>query len=348
MRILDTTLLKAAFLAAITTSPSLHGASVAAALPPIESFFQNSQTSAAELSPDGRSVALRVASKGGRAKLAVLDLQTMKAAPVAAFDDSDIANFDWVNPQRLVFSVTDLQSAAGERQKSGQGGGLFAVNRDGSAFKQLVERSYHPLKNGDSKDALPPNTFLQRALSTKEGDDVIVSEPHAFDKNGRAWDYVALQRLNTRTGRTTDIDVPMHSQRWLFDTEGTPRIALASQNGRSSVHYLDKGLHKWRQLIEFNPLREPGFEPLWFDADGSLYVRAAIGRDKAAVYRYDLATNQLGTEPVVASADFDMDGHVVAAQGKMLGYRYSIDAEVTQWFDADMKATQQTVDALLP
>ena len=350
MTIFDTRVLHCRGVFTMAMFFSLHAsAGAVTAPPPIESFFKNAQTSDAIMSPDGRAVALRVASAGGRAKLAVLDLETMKVAPVAAFDDSDIATFSWVNPQRLIFSVTDLQSAAAERAKARQTGGLFAVNRDGSVFKQLVERSYHVMKNGDSgREALPPNTFFLQTVGTKDSDDVLVSEPHAFDKSGRAWDYVALQRLNTRTGRATDIDVPLHSQSWLFDAQGAPRIAVTYQNGRTSVKYLDDGSHQWRQLIVFDSLREAGFEPLWFDVDGSLYVRAANGHDKAAVYRYDLSKNQISAAPLVASADFDMDGHVVAAAGKMLGYRYDIDAEVTQWFDAEMKAIQQTVDALLP
>lgn len=289
-----------------------------------------------------------VASKGGRAKLAVLDLQTMQPSAVAAFDDSDIASVAWVNSQRLVFSVTDLQSAAGELEKARQGQGLFAVNRDGSAFKELVERSWHFLKNGDAgRLALSPNTFFLGPIGTQDSDDVLVSEPHAYDKRGRAWDYVALQRLNTRTGRASEIDVPMHSQRWLFDVNGVPRIAVTHHDDRQGVHYFDTTQNKWRQLTEFDPINETGIEPLWLDADGSLFVRAK-NRDKAAVYRYDLVKNQIGSEPIVAAPDYDMDGHVISAGGKMLGYRYDIDAEVTQWFDASMQANQKTVDTLLP
>lgn len=349
MKIPHAILLRPVRLALFATLALLHPVIDAApALIPIESFFQNAQTGSAEMSPDGRSVAMRVASKGGRVKLAVLNLQTMQPTAVAAFDDSDIARVAWVNSQRLVFSVTDLQSAVGDLEKQHEGQGLFAVNLDGSAYKQLVERSWNFLKNGDAgKPVLSPNTFLLGPIGRQDSEDVLVSEPHAYDKRGRAWDFIALQRLNTRTGRASEIDVPMHSQQWLFDSDGVPRVAVTSHNNRQGVHYFDKTQNKWRQLTEFDPLNETGIEPLWLDADGTLYVRAR-NSDKAAVYRYDLIKNRIESEPVVAAPDYDMDGHIVSAGGKILGYRYAIDAEVTQWFDAGMQALQTTVDTLLP
>src|SRR5471032_1113450 len=82
--------------------------SAAAALPSVESFFQNSGVNGALLSPDGRLVALRAANKEHRLTLAVLKLETMKLSPVASYNDGDVGEFDWVNEHRLVFSMADL------------------------------------------------------------------------------------------------------------------------------------------------------------------------------------------------------------------------------------------------
>src|SRR5476649_2438482 len=82
--------------------------SAAAALPSVESFFQNSGVNGAKLSPDGRLVALRAANKEHRLTLAVLNLETMRLSPVASYSDGDVGEFNWVSERRLVFSMTDL------------------------------------------------------------------------------------------------------------------------------------------------------------------------------------------------------------------------------------------------
>ncbi|MBA4175898.1 MAG: hypothetical protein C0505_04970 [Leptothrix sp. (in: Bacteria)] len=48
------------------------------------------------------------------------------------------------------------------------------------------------------------------------------------------------------------------------------------------------------------------------------------------------------------SPGFDVDAQIVAREDKVLGWRFTIDAEVTQWQDADMRAVQQVIDKVLP
>jgi hypothetical protein len=104
--------------------------------PAAELFFQEPAITGARLSPDGRYVGMRVAAKGHRARLAVLDLQTMQPDVVASFDDKDIGHFRWVNDTRLVFNLR--QELTGPNRAE-HGAGLFAVDADGSNFRQLVE-----------------------------------------------------------------------------------------------------------------------------------------------------------------------------------------------------------------
>ena len=84
--------------------------SAAAAPPSVASFFQNSGINGAKLSPDGRLVALRATNKEHRLTLAVLNLETLKLAPVASYNDGDVGEFNWVNEHRLVFSMADLET----------------------------------------------------------------------------------------------------------------------------------------------------------------------------------------------------------------------------------------------
>ncbi|MDL2358581.1 MAG: S9 family peptidase, partial [Pseudomonadota bacterium] len=114
-----------------------HAAEPAAAPPPINSFFENPTFAGATLSPSARHLAARVARAGKGDALAVIDLANNTIKVVAGFTDSDVGPFNWVNDERLVFSAVNKDVAQGERRL---GPGLFAVNRDGSAFRQLVDR----------------------------------------------------------------------------------------------------------------------------------------------------------------------------------------------------------------
>ena len=80
-----------------------------AALPAIEHFFGNAPFSAATLSPDGRSLAVRLTVEGKRDALAVIDLASSKITNVAGFSDADVGRFRWVNNKRLVLEKSQLE-----------------------------------------------------------------------------------------------------------------------------------------------------------------------------------------------------------------------------------------------
>lgn len=71
-------------------------------LPPVEAFFENPAFGGALLSPSGRHLAARVGGDGHRDWLMVVDLQTSAIKRVAAYSDSDVAQIQWVNDDRLV------------------------------------------------------------------------------------------------------------------------------------------------------------------------------------------------------------------------------------------------------
>lgn len=327
-------------LAAALTATAAHGAQQR---PPIRAFFQNATFSGAELSPNGRFVAFRVATKDSRATLGVLELETMRTVPVAAMEGADIGMFHWVNDQRIVFNVTDLRVAQAEVQMAP---GLFAVDRDGSEFRALVDTRRSFLVRGDGARQLPWNTFFVGSIGAQTSDDVLVT---LYEGYGKSVDpFLRLQRLNTRKGTLDTLDTPDYSTRWLSGPDGTPRVAVVSTGKRRAVQYRDQAGASWRTLAEFDALGADAFEPLWFGPDQSLYVRANAGKDKAAVYRYDLAANRLAAQPLVASPAFDVDANFIDTNSKLLGVRYHADGEITQWLDADMAAIQKTIDALLP
>ena len=312
-------------------------------LTPIEHFFENPVTSGAVLSPNAKFVAVRSGAKGRREALAVIDLVNNTAKAIAFFGDADIGNFHWISDERLIFDTADRQSGAGDVRHAP---GLYAVNRDGSALKQLATRYGSRITEMRSAAARPLmnwNTHMLRQRGAQDSEFVYVAQ--------RTGETTAdLYRLNTLNGRNTDVTSPGRVFSWMLDHKGEPRIAIGAERDTQIIYYRDPVTGKWRTLAE-QPLYKgsnKGFTPLAFGPDGTLYVAAYEGKDKSAVYTYNLATDKLNPEPLIVTEGYDFQGGLVTSKDRLLGMRFLTDAESTMWFDPKMKAVQEAVDAALP
>jgi dipeptidyl aminopeptidase/acylaminoacyl peptidase len=312
--------------------------------PAIEVFFQRELFGNALLSPSGRLVAVRVGAKGSRDRLAVVDLDSKKVVPVASFDDADIGRMRWVNDKRLVFDLEDKRLAAGDRRFAF---GLFAVNADGSGYRQLVQREKVWVSNGETNRQLPWNTFLLSQTGPQDSDYVMVQQPEVV--TSKSLDYFNLLRLNTVTGLPENIDAPSRAFDWLLDDKGELRAVQTAVGDTAAIYWRDPANDKWRKLREFK--RFGANADMAFHAvapDGKWYVSARHGRDTQAVFAFDPATDTLAQKPLAASPQYDIEPHFIMRDNKMLGIRLTVDAEATQWYDEGMKAQQAEVDKLLP
>jgi dipeptidyl aminopeptidase/acylaminoacyl peptidase len=342
-------------LARLVLLPLLLCASLAARageapLPPIDSFFDNPAFGGAALSPSGRYLAARSSRPGQHDFLAVIDLASHTAKVAAAFSDADIGHFEWVNDERLLFDLTDKATAQGDL---GEAPGLFAVGRDGGKLVQLAERRGRRFVAEDSgllrKELLPWHTFMLGQRGAQDSEFVYVRS--AVYDNAGALHHIDLLRLNTLTGRAQAIPGPGPVRHWLLDQHGEPRVAVTEDEaGISSLYFRQSADGQWRKLASYNAYTDArnAVEPLGFGPDGKLYVTARTGSDTSAAHLFNLAENRIDPEPIVVTKGYDFDGELVSDQTRVLGVRFTTEAEENEWFDPGMKAVQQTVDKLLP
>ena len=339
-------LLYAGLLAGAAVFPSAH-ATAPTNPPPLSAFFEHASYSGAQLSPDGRLVAIKATSKSGRVRLAVVDNASRKTTVVAAFEDADIGRYVWVNDHRLAFNVTDQNVAQGDLRF---GPGLWAVNADGSELRQLVRRDseYNDVisRTGNSK-LLPWTTNLMDAVGNADSDDVFVTQ-YEFAATYEL-SQISLLRLNTVTGKTRAYSRPLETFGWLVDRQGVPRIAIAYRDNQQVIYYHEHEDDPWTQLASFQqyPAPQGAFEPLFFAPDGTLYVKAALN-GAATLFTYDIAAHKLSDKPVLSTPGYDFRGHLVFDHKHVQGITYEVDAKGTYWVDASMQAVQAEVDALLP
>ena len=318
----------------------------ASALPPIERFFGNPVLADAKLSPNGRFLAAISGAPNRRDYLVVIDLQQKTPKLVAGYTDADILRFDWVNDDRLVFSLADKQVAPGENYRAA---GLFAVDRDGSKLLQLASRrGIHGL----SRRVLPWHTFMLEGRGAQNSEFIYVTSYDIGDVSRREVRNVNLLRLDTVSGRHQVVPRPGKVDRWMLDHKGEPRLAMASDNGVATIHYLDPASGQWRVLSTYATYkgRRDAFTPLGFGNDGTLYATAydGSGKDTTSLFTIDLATGKPNPTPLVVTPGYDFTGSLVRAGEKVLGVRVRTDADTTVWFDPAMKAAQEKLDAILP
>lgn len=313
---------------------------------PVATFFDGPDFGVAVLSPNAKFLAITKSYPDRRVALYVMDLATKKEHGVAEYDDMDVGAVQWVNDERLMFDMND--GRVGQRDVKYYPG-LFAVNRDGSNLRQLADFGYPASTTGSrirtDPHRLPWNTLMLEQHGTQDSDYVYVRRPVFQDETLR---YVDLLRLNTVTGKSNVVKRPADVQQWMLDNKGEPRVTVAEEKGVTTVYVRDPAGDEWRKLASSKLFADKNiFIPLGFAPDGTLYVNTNNGiNDTTAIHTYNFATGQLAPQPVITTAGYDFRGQLISSREKVLGMRFTTDAESTIWFDEKMTALQKRVDDL--
>lgn len=317
--------------------PALAAAPEASAPIPAERFFEPEQLSEAVLNPSGSHAALRIGGPGERRRLVVVDLQDFKATPVAFFKDDDVGIVRWVNDQRLLFSLWDERAAWDDHQFAN---GLFAVDADGSNFRQLVARVWLSAKLEAEARLLPWGYRPVWIPGDASGVHILVARERDQEDA-----FLELRRLNTVTGASEELELPPRCHGVWADARGQLRAAYTTRGDRAQLQWRDG--RDWRTVHETARYFGDAIELRWQAADGSVYALGARDRDTQAVYRFDPAAGQLADRPLLGLAQFDLDPEFLQHEGRLLGLRVRADAQTTVWLDEASKSLQAQIDQRL-
>jgi len=330
------------FLALIAAWAVLAPALAADDKPPIESFFKLPQYSAMTLSPDGRTIAA-LAPLNGRQNVVVLDVEKRAARPVTGFATRDVVTVGWINNKRLLLRTGTL----GTRDSDFRGGGLMAVDSDGSASRLVGEGVDEQLAAGARMVYRP--IALVRTLPG-DTDDIIASEI-VLNADMRS-EPGPLFRIDTRTGRRTILSTGKPdsgpSENWIVDRNGIPRVFFMASKNLAKVYYRKNADSPWQKLDEFSTLSGDQWTPVGVsEEDGTLYVISWRGRDKGTLMRYDPEKRSFG-EVLAAHPQVDMRSLVRTRAGVLLGATFDADKRGVAWFDEGLAKMQSAIDRALP
>lgn len=296
---------------------------------PVETFFKRPEFAQMVLSPKGDRLAA-LAPSGGRDNLVIIDLNKRTRNIITSFETLDVAAFDWINNERLVLRLSDGRDVSGRASYRGQ----YAVNWDGSELRDLSKI------NGKSLDV----QVIQRSFD--DSPDVIV------EMNERTRDYVDVYKFNTKTARfkLLSFDSPGKTTGWVVDWNGVPRVAFSEdgENYSTTAWIRADENSKWEKISQYAQGDE-SIEPIAFDFDNkTLFVTSNVGRDKYAVYKYDMASKKLG-ELVFEHPLVDVKGGLIFSRPdkKLLGINFNAEERGTKWFDPAMDLIQKQLDGTM-
>jgi dipeptidyl aminopeptidase/acylaminoacyl peptidase len=285
---------------------------------PMKDFFRNPESAVFELSPDGEHLAF-LKPWETRLNVHVQKMGEEQVTRITGATERDIADYFWANNNRIAY----VQDTAGDENFR-----LYAVNIDGSDLKELT-----PFEK--------VRVFLIDRLKNDD-ENMLISmnkrDPRLFD----------VYRININSGRMEMIaQNPGNIIDWNTDHEGNLRVAVTSDGVNTSVLYRDTEKDEFQTLITTN-FKET-ISPLFFTFDNkNLYVASNIGRDKTAIYEYDIK-NKKQTRLLYEHPEVDVSSLLKSDKRKKItGVTYIVDKRHYHFFDDERAQLQENLEERLP
>lgn len=231
-----------------------------------------------KISPDGKRLAA-MAYVEGRRYLALLNIETMDVKTIRAAEGNDLAEFWWVAPNRVVYTLGE--KVAGIEQPFGTGE-LYSVNGDGSSNEMLYGYRMGSQQTGSRvKKAVAERGSARMIDSLRDDDDNILVATVSWDGSGTEGDFAKVTRMDARTGKRSGVIAvaPIRRAAFLTDHAGRVRFAYGDDTqGKLQVHYRPDDKAKWELVLDER-------------SSGTRAVPVAFSRDNSTVY-WDCASSE--------------------------------------------------------
>jgi dipeptidyl aminopeptidase/acylaminoacyl peptidase len=285
---------------------------------PMEDFFKNPESTGYDLSPDGERLAF-LKPWQNRLNVHVQKIGEEAVTRITSATERDIAGYIWANNERIAY----VQDTAGDENFR-----LYAVNIDGSGFQELTPFEKVRVGIVDELESDPEHMLI----------DMNKRDARVFD----------VYRININTGQMEMIaQNPGNITGWMTDHDGYLRIALTTDGVNTSVLYRDTEKDDFQALITTS-FKET-LNPLFFTFDNkNLYVASNIGRDKEAIYEYDIK-NRSNIRLLYEHPEVDVNSLMKSDRRKKItGTYYYTEKLHYHFFDEDRERLQAELEKRLP
>lgn len=285
---------------------------------PMKDFFRNPVKTSYQLSPDGAYLSYLKPWKK-RLNIHVVKIGEKGEKRITEAIKRDIMGYLWLNNSRIGF----VQDKGGNENFK-----LYAVNRDGSNPKELTPFKGVRVQLVDRLENNPNEILI--GMNKRN--------PRIFD----------VYRINIDTGKMVMIALnPGNISGWLTDNAGKLRIATTTDGVNTGILYRKTEKDPFKKLLVTN--FKNSFAPLFFTFDNkNLYVASNIGRDKSAIFEYDLEKKK-NKKLIFEHKDVDVSRLIRSKKRKKItGVVYFTAKRHYHFFDKKRKELQDTLNKLLP
>ena len=290
----------------------------------------------AKISPDGRHFSV-VFRDHTQEKLAIFATATLK--PISVFHvrglRRSVGQVDWVNNERLVYSVQESYLNDKSLRDSGE---LFGANIDGTG---------HDVLFGDIAFEKPTTSRIKKKKPEKgnhkiidllaNDDEHILISFYPWVLKGKFWRadnnlVPSVYKLNVYTGRKTLVTkLHLPGAHAITDNRGQVRFSVGiNAHNRSVVSYREKQSDDWGDFV-LKDFPANYAQPLAFSSDDkSVYLSATVAGGTSGLFRVNLADQSYVKEfhdPTVDMSQIikDYQDQDIIIVGKELGlpsYQY--------------------------
>jgi dipeptidyl aminopeptidase/acylaminoacyl peptidase len=294
------------------------GAAEAATAVDVATFLRRDGFDDIKLSPTGEFFA---ASVPGEDNSILMIVRRSDNKPMAGFGigkNTYIADFDWVNAERVVFGTARKFGALDQPQLTGN---LYGMNADGTGKDILVGQDVEVMSTGTHIQTKKTEMVAAFLVDDLPGDDrniLVTVSPFSGDTFNR------VEKMDVYSGRRSPVArSPVTNADYLSDGKGVIRFAYGRDtNNDNRLFYRAKDASDWTRTADWKLLNDELANghveiPLGFSADDRyayLQVEQSSGPD--AIVAYDTIDGSRKT--LLRDADGD-PGRIIRALGRSHG-----------------------------
>lgn len=281
----------------------VSGSVASQAVTPVDvtAFIRKDAFTDIKLSPDGKYLAATVQQED-RTALVVLDRQDVRiTGSMSLGRHNHVADFWWVNPERVMFSVAQKLGALDMPQATGE---LFALSADGSNKENLL--GYRVEGTGPGSRIQPKKVeaaagYLVDTLPEDDRNVIVMVRPFGDVT------YTRAEKMDVYTGRRVLLArSPVPDADFVSDGAGVVRFAYGTTAENVSRLYHRAGESQEWDLINDERMTHRIEVPLGFSADQkTAYLRVEQEQGPDAVVALDVASGK--RSEVLRNANVDPD-----------------------------------------
>jgi dipeptidyl aminopeptidase/acylaminoacyl peptidase len=267
---------------------------------PLVDFAKHEQFRDVKISPEGDYLAAS-AVVDGKTILSLIRLEDMKGVNLRPRADSELAEFWWVAPHRVMYTVGE---STGELEAPVSTGELYAVNADGSGAALIfgqrmggqgathIQHGTQKLAYGALIDVLPDDP-KQALIASYPANGANLG----YTRSSPNGVFPEALRIDLFNGATTPVTVsPLRNAQFVTDNDRVVRFAYGNDTDQTMKVWYRAGDGKDWELVFDEKKDHIRVTPITFDRkQDAVYFGCGGDHGKGGVCRWDIASRKMTT-----------------------------------------------------